>query len=144
MKRRTKLRLLEISRVIVILIPLMVVVIINRNDYFYSPTSTVSMTIGGCIGVVMAMLLSFDKVHIRSRLVLFGLIFGLAWALEPIIIDLKLLAGAAFLGEIVNSIFFEGRIKRMRRLWEAEEAADINAKAQEKILDKIINTGGRI
>ena len=142
MKRRTKLRLLEISRVIVILIPLMVVVIINRNDYFYSPTSTVSMTIGGCIGVVLAVLMSVDKVHIRSRLIVFGLIFGLAWALEPLIVDLKLLAGAAFGGEIINTIFFEGRIKRMRRLSEAEEAAEINAQAQEKVVEKIVR--GRV
>ena len=142
MKRRTKLRLLEISRVIVILTPLLVVVILNRNDYFYSPTSTVSMTLGGCVAIVLALLLSFDKIHIRSRLVLIGLLFGLVWALEPLIIDLKLLLGAAFGGEIINTIFFEGRIKRMRRLSEAEEAAEINAQAQEKVVEKII--GGRV
>ena len=144
MKRRTKLRLLEISRVIVILIPLMVVVIINRNDYFYSPTSTVSMTLGGCVATVLALLLSFDKIHIRSRLVLIGLLFGLVWALEPLIIDLKLLLGATFGGEIVNSIFFESRIKRMRRLWEAEEAAEINAQANEKVVEKIVTISGRV
>lgn len=142
MKRRTKLYLLEILRVVTILTPLLVIVIINRNDYFYNTASTVSMTIGGCVAVVLALLLSFDKLKVRSRIIVFGVVFGLVWALEPLIVDLKLLSGAAFLGEIVNTIFFEGRIKRLRRLWEAEEAAEINAQAQEKVVEKII--GGRV
>ena len=56
--------------------------------------------------------------------------------LEPLLVDLKILSGAALAGEIINAIFFESRIKRLRRLWEAEEAAEINAQAQEKIVEK--------
>ena len=50
---------------------------------------------------------------------MFGIIFGLAYALEPLLVDLKILSGAALAGEIINAIFFESRIKRLRRLWEA-------------------------
>lgn len=142
MKRRTKLRLLELARVIVVLTPLVIVVILNRNDYFYNAAATVKMTIGGCVAVVLTVLLSFDKVRIRSRALLFGIIFGLAYALEPLLVDLKILSGAALAGEIINAIFFESRIKRLRRLWEAEEAAEINAQAQEKIVEKIVS--GRV
>ena len=56
MKRRTKLRLLELARVIVVLTPLLVVVILNRNDYFYNAGSLLKMTIGGCAGSSLAVL----------------------------------------------------------------------------------------
>jgi hypothetical protein len=143
MKRRTKLRLLELARVLVVLTPLVIVVILNRNDYFYSSAAAIKMTIGGCGVIVFAVLLSFDKVRIRSRALLFGVIFGFAYALEPLLADLKILSGAAFLGELINAIFFESRINRLRKLCDAEDAAEINAQAQEKVVEKII-TGGRV
>lgn len=143
MKRKTKIRLLQAGSFISSLAPLGVVVGINFTEYVKTTASAVSLTVGGALAVIFALLSIYDKAKLpRKRIWVFAFIFGLAWALEPLIVDLKLLSGAALGGEILNTAFFEAPIKRNKRLLEAEEVAEVQAKAHKKV--ETMEVSGRV
>lgn len=141
-----KLNLLKAGGVFTSIAPLVVVIIINWNEYVMAAGGqTWKLTIGGTIAVVLIALSVLGKMKISGRKTLFTILLVVVFLLEPIIADMKLLCACALGGEILNGITFEQFAKKYQETITMEKQANINAKATEEVLEKIVNkTSGRV
>lgn len=147
MSKKGKLALLYIFSFIISIAPITIIIACNWSHYTKTPASTVSLSVGGIMAVGLIIVKTLGKMPQNvNRLVKYGILFGIVWLLEPIILDLKVLLGAAFLGELLDSLFF---VRKIRQLKEeiyinktAQATADITTKAVEEAIEKTL--GGRV
>ena len=76
-----------------------------------------------------------------SRVVLYGVVFIMAYLFEALLSDLVLLSGMALLGETVDFIFFQRAIRTAKENILVGKTADATATQVEAIVKKYI---GRI
>lgn len=145
MKTITKLKLelilFYILSFIVCVAPLVIVVIINRNDWFGTPQESVKIGIGAVIGIVLICLKVLGKIKIPKKIVIYGLVFAMTYLLGPILEDLLLLSGMAFLGELLDLIFFQRKIRKTKELIKTEKTADVTSEKVEKVFEKYVGSG---
>ena len=135
-----KLKLLEGGGIVTSLLPLLVVIIINWNDYVVSAGGqSWKLTIGGVMAVGMIAALMIGKMKMPGLKTFFAILLVIIFLLEPILADLKLLCAAALGGQLVNGFTFEIFVKKYKETMTMEKQADINAKATQKVVEDAIN-----
>ena len=87
---RLRLVLLYIGSFIVCVAPLLVCFIVNWDKYTKTPGDTVKLCIGGVIAVFFLFLKVIGQLKMPRRIVLFGIVFVMAYLLQAILDDLML------------------------------------------------------
>lgn len=128
-----KLWLWKLADILVTFAPIIAVIYIHRAQYFATKAAGRSLTCGGVMAVVLVALAAFGKGAkiFGSGVTVTGIIFVMAYLLEPIILNLQLLSGMLFLGFAVSRIFIAPLIKRAERQVNAKE----NAKAVKEAMN---------
>lgn len=135
-----KLKLLEGGGIVTSLLPLLVVIIINWNDYVVAAGgSSWKLTIGGVMAVGMIAATMIGKMKLPGLKTFFAILLVIIFLLEPILADLKLLCAAALGGQLINGFTFEIFAKKYKETMTMEKQADINSKATQKVLEDAIN-----
>lgn len=137
MKLRIKLIVLYVLSFLVSIAPLAVVLIINWGKYTSTVTDTIKLSFAGVMAVVFLFLKVVGKLKMPRRVVFYGLLCLFIWLLQPVIWDLLLLAGMAFLGELVDSIFFQSAIKRTKERIHIEKQTESTSDAVEKKMESM-------
>lgn len=149
MKKRMKLRIrlivLYVLSFLVSIAPLAVVLIINWGNYTSTVTDTLKLSFAGVMAVVFLFLKVVGKLKMPRRVVFYGILCLFIWLLQPVIGDLLLLAGMAFLGELVDFIFFQSAIKRTKENIliekQTESTSDAVEKKMESMFEKYMGSG---
>lgn len=127
MNPAVKLRLMQLIGVLVTFTPLLVTIAINHEQYFATKAAGWSLTCGGIVAVVLvacSMLGKGKKIFGRG-VVVAGIVFVMAYLLKPILLNLQLLSGMLFFGELINEVFFAPKERRLERQVLARESARI-------------------
>jgi O-antigen ligase len=124
---RTRLKLLQVGGFVATLLPLIIGVAIDFREYIKTPSSAVSLSIGGSLAVVIVALKTVGKAKkvFGNALIISGVLFALAWLLEPIIVNLKFLLGLLFAGEAIFAIVFKPLIERTKKRADYEDQAEV-------------------
>ena len=127
MKPKFKLRLLQIGGMLCTFLPIIIAVIVNKDTYFATKSATWSLSIGGLLAVALVGLSVMGKIGkiFDSGVKVAGTIFLFALLLEPIILNLKFLAGMLFLGEVINAIVFIPKIRKLQKYIDRKETAAV-------------------
>lgn len=134
MKGRFKLILLYIFSFAVSCGPLVAVFAVKWGEYVKTPSDAVKLSFGALVALFFVLLKILGRLNMPKGAGLYTLVFLLSWLLEPLLYDLKLLAGAALLGECVDFIFIRSMIKR----YKEKLFVDKNAEATEALLKKYV------
>lgn len=141
-----KLKLLEGGGIVTSLLPLIVVIIINWNDYVMAAGGqTWKLTVGGVMAVGMIAIAMLGKMKLPGLKTFFAILLVIIFLIEPILADLKLLCACALGGQLINSVTFELLANKYKETMTMEKQADINAKATQKVIEDTINRmNGRV
>lgn len=138
MTTKTKLRWLQCASFLSTLTPLAIAVGINWDTYTKTTSSTISITVGGVIAIIMTLLAI--KGHLKvpaQRIWTYVFIFAMACLLEPIIMDIKLLSGMLLAGEGINLLCFEKFVKKTAQGVENERLANTTNEAVKQAMKEL-------
>ena len=135
---RLRLVLLYIGSFIVCVAPLLVCFIVNWDKYTKTPGDTVKLCIGGLIAVFFLFLKVIGQLKMPRRLVLFGIVFVMAYLLQAILDDLMLLSGMALAGEFLDFVCFQRAIRITKENILVGKTADATTAQVEEVLKKYI------
>ena len=113
--------------------PIACEIVLHKNTYFATKDAGWSLTIGGVIAVIMVGLAMFGKLSkfLGSGIRVVGTIFVLAYFLEPILVNLKLLSFLLLCGMIAEGIFIKPKIRQLTKQLDNEGTA--------KVLREVLN-----
>ena len=140
-KLKVRLGFLHMFSFIASVTPVAIVVIMNADKWFSTPRETVKIGIGAMIGIVLIILKVLGKIKMPRRLVTFGIVFAMVYLLSSLLPDMLLLTGMAFLGEVLDVLFFQWAIRSTREQITAERTADVTAKQVESIIKRYVGSG---
>lgn len=140
-KMKSRLILLQIGSFIVSIAPLVIVLIINWGKYTKTPGETVKLCIGGIMVAFFIFLKVIGKLKMPRRIVLFGVVFIMAYLLQAIMNDMILLSGMALLGEFMDMVCFQGFIKKLKDNILIGKTANATTDQVEKVIQKYIGNG---
>lgn len=140
-KMKSRLVLLQIGSFIVSIAPLVIVLIINWGKYTKTPGETVKLCIGGIMVAFFIFLKVIGKLKMPRRIVLFGVVFIMAYLLQAIMDDMILLSGMALLGEFVDMVCFQGFIKKLKENIIVGKTANATTTQVEEVIKKYIGNG---
>lgn len=140
-KMKSRLVLLQIGSFIVSIAPLVIVLIINWGKYTKTPGETVKLCIGGIMVAFFIFLKVIGKLKMPRRIVLFGVVFIMAYLLQAIMNDMILLSGMALLGEFIDMVCFQGFIKKLKENILIGKTANATTDQVEKVIQKYIGNG---
>ena len=135
---RLRLVLLYIGSFIVCVAPLLVCFIVNWDKYTKTPGDTVKLCIGGLIAVFVLFLKVIGQLKMPRRIVLFGIVFVMAYLLQVILDDLMLLSGMALAGEFLDFVCFQRAIRITKENILVGKTADATTAQVEEVLKKYI------
>lgn len=142
MKSRAKLWrsyiLWGIASIAVTLGPLAAVLIVNRSRYFTAPRAGLKLTVAGVMCVLFLALLLFEKIKAPGSVFWFTFVFVLACLLDPLLKDMRLLAGMALAGKVTDWVFVTPRVRRCRELIRTDEQANASAKATAATMEDVL------
>ena len=133
---RFRLTLLYIGSFVSSIAPLFACLIVNWSKYAKTPNETVKLCIGGIIAMFFLFLKVIGKLKMPRRIVLFGVVFIMAYLMQAILDDLVLLSGMALAGELVDYIFFQRIIRNTKEKILINKTADVTATQVEEVLKK--------
>ena len=140
-KMKRRLILLQIGSFIVSIAPLLIVLIINWGEYTKTPGETVKLCIGGIMVLFFIFLKVIGKLRMPRRIVLFGVVFLMAYLLQAIMDDMILLSGMALLGEFLDLVCFQGFIKKLKENILIGKTANTTTEQVEQVIKKYIGNG---
>ena len=129
MKKISKLLSLELLGFAASVLPLLITVIVRWDRYIKVPAGKFRLTFGLMVVLLFMLLKALGKLKMPRRVFVFAMISGLAWVLQSVLYDLSLLSGMAFIGEMVDMIFFQPQIKKLRDKSKNEELASAISEA---------------
>lgn len=135
---RLRLVLLYIGSFIVCVAPLLVCFFVNWDKYTKTPGDTVKLCIGGVIAVFFLFLKVIGQLKMPRRIVLFGIVFVMAYLLQAILDDLMLLSGMALAGEFLDFVCFQRAIRITKENILVGKTADATTAQVEEVLKKYI------
>lgn len=138
---KRRLVFLSLGSFIVSVAPLLICITANWGRYVKTPGDAVSLGLGGMLAAIFLLLKVLGKLKMPSRVVLYGVVFIMAYLFEALLSDLVLLSGMALLGETVDFIFFQRAIRTAKENILVGKTADATATQVEAIVKKYI---GRI
>lgn len=112
---KAKVTSLKLARIAVIVAPIATIVYTNLDKYVGTVPETVvpqtiRLTAGGIAAVTVAVVAAVGNTKIKFSWILMGILFGILWAIQPIIEDLVLFTGIMFAGTTFNHLFIDGAI----------------------------------
>lgn len=140
-KMKSRLVLLQIGSFFVSIAPLVIVLIINWGKYTKTPGETVKLCIGGIMVAFFIFLKVIGKLKMPRRIVLFGVVFIMAYLLQAIMDDMLLLSGMALLGEFIDMVCFQGFIKKLKENILVGKTANATTDQVEKVIQKYMGNG---
>jgi len=140
-KMKSRLILLQIGSFIVSIAPLLIVLIINWGEYTKTPGDTIKLCIGGIMALFFIFLKVIGKLKMPRRIVLFGVVFIMAYLLQAIMDDMILLSGMALLGEFIDLVCFQGFIKKLKENILIGKTANATTDQVEQVIKKYIGNG---
>lgn len=138
---KLRLILLYIGSFIVSIAPLLVILILRWDNYTKTPGDTTKLCIGGIICLFFVFLKVIGKLQMPRRIVLFGIVFLMAYLLKALMDDLILLSGMALAGEVLDLIFFQHFIKVTRENILVEKTATATSSKLEEVVKKYLGNG---
>lgn len=132
---------LYIGSYIVSVAPLLVILILRWDNYTKTPGDTVKLCIGGAICLFFVFLKVIGKLHMPRRIVLFGIVFLMAYLLKALMDDLVLLSGMALVGEALDLICFQHFIKVTKENILIGKTADATSAKVEEVVKKYLGNG---
>ena len=137
--KKSKLIWLELFSYIATITPLLIAVISNWNHYCRTVSDAVKLSIGGFLVLFILFLKVIGKLKWPQRKVVsYGIWFGICYLLYAVIQDCILLIGMAWLGEVVDFLFFQSPINKLRKDINNEEIADVTSDKIEEVLKKYL------
>ena len=140
-KMKSRLILLQIGSFIVSIAPLLIVLIINWGEYTKTPGDTIKLCIGGIMALFFIFLKVIGKLKMPRRIVLFGVVFIMAYLLQAIMDDMILLSGMALLGEFIDLVCFQGFIKKLKENILIGKTANATTDQVEQVIQKYLGNG---
>lgn len=138
---KSRLILLQIGSFIVSIAPLIIVLVINWGDYTKTPGDTIKLCIGGIMVLFFIFLKVIGKLKMPRRIVLFGVVFIMAYLLQAIMDDMILLSGMALLGEFVDMVCFQRFIKKLKENILIGKTANATTDQVEQVIQKYLGNG---
>jgi len=134
MKAKVKIALLKLFGLSLTVVPVLAVIISKWEEYTEPIPeqiipATIKLSAGAVVGITIAGFAALGKLKLPGGWVFLGLMFGLAWALEPVIHDLVLFLGIAFAGATADHVFIQGVVKTMEETRVMDKQARITASA---------------
>ena len=130
--------------VVVALTPLVVLAIIQFDEYFGTKTSGFSNVIGiSLLGVFFGSIIAKKTSWIKG-IGGYLVVFLIAWFMRAILNDLVLISGAALLGASISKAWTNPKKIKWEKIRDKKETADINAAAMEEVVSTIIARSGRV
>ncbi|MBR2870236.1 MAG: hypothetical protein IKB98_02495 [Clostridia bacterium] len=137
--KKTKLIWLQIFSFIVTIAPLIITVACNWEHYTKTTGDIVRLSIGGFVVLFILFLKVIGKLKWPERKVVsYGIWFALCILLNSVIQDCILLVGMAWLGEVLDFLFFQTPIKRLREEIHIDKTADATTEKVEEVIKKYI------
>jgi hypothetical protein len=126
--------------------PLIIAFAINWDKYVVykgaSKVSTgISLSVGGILCVCLVVLSLIDKLPKVNGIFFTSFVFIIICLLEPLLQDLKLLWGVFLLGKLIDAIFFELPIKKVKQDILIEKGAIRTSAEVEKAVKKYLGGG---
>lgn len=140
-KMKRRLVLLQIGSFFVSIAPLIIVLIINWGEYTKTPGETIKLCIGGIMALFFIFLKVIGKLKMPRRIVLFGVVFLMAYLLQAIMDDMILLSGMALLGEFIDLVCFQGFIKKLKENILIGKTANATTDQVEQVIQKYLGNG---
>jgi hypothetical protein len=131
-----KLAMLYVCSFLASTLPLLFVIINRWDHYAQAPSDTIKITIGGLIGLFFLFLKAIGKLKMPSRIILFSVIFVMAYLLKNLLDDIILLSGMALLGEVIDFFVFQRMIKITRENIIVSKTADATTAKVEEMIKK--------
>lgn len=138
---KTRLVFLYIGSFIVSIAPLLVVLILRWDNYTKTPGDTVKLCFGGAICLFFVFLKVIGKLKMPRRIVLFGVVFIMAYLLKALMDDLILLSGMALTGELIDLLCFQRVIKVTKENILIGKTADATTSKVEEVVKKYLGNG---
>lgn len=132
MKRQAKIIILKILDFIFLIAPLAIIMIINREQYFYSYQGY-KLSFGCILALIFMILLMKRKVKLNAFCwcLIATIIF---YFLESILKDAVLISAMASIGAGFDNLLFAPIIRQQEKIRELEMNADINANALQGVI----------
>lgn len=132
--------LFQVLGYIVSILPILVVVGLNWNEYTETTASTVSLCVGGVIALVLILIKAIGKMPKKIHpIIKYAVALVLVVALDALVQDLKLLLAAAIVGEVLD-LPIEHYVNKLRL--QINQQATLNAMDdQTKKIVNAINNG---
>lgn len=135
-KGKFKLALLYVCSFLASTLPLLIVIASKWSTYAQTPADTVKISIGGLLGLFFIFLKAVGKLKLPSRIIVFAVIFVMAYLLQNLLADIILLSGMALLGEVIDYFIFQRMIRITKENLTVQKTADATSAQVEDILNK--------
>lgn len=133
MTSRSKLYILYIASFIATIAPLAIYVLINKGKYISTVSDSIKLSVGFIMCACLMLLKVIGKLKIPSRIGVYSVVFVLSYLLDAILEDLIVLSFLALLGEIIDAIFFQIPIRRLKESIHNDKIADATTKQIEGV-----------
>jgi hypothetical protein len=141
-KLKRRIVLLQIFSFIASIAPLAVAAAMNWNDYIKEPSDAVKLSLGGIIVAVLFLLKAIGKLKMpKKRVIAYLLALVVCYLLSVILDDIVFLLGMATLGEVIDLVFFQRPIRKMKEALQLEKTGEVVGDKLENILQKYL--GGK-
>lgn len=136
MKAKFKIIGLYTLSFLVSVLPVLIYFLINHKKYISTIPERIKLGFGIVALCVIIGLKLAGKLKIKSRIAVFGIVFGFSYLLNSILDDLLVFSFLALIGEALDMIvgIF---IKREKRKALLKESAEANAQELEKVITRV-------
>ena len=133
------LGLLYIGGILVTILPLLIILVINWENYViaagYQPAR---VAIGGIGLIALIACSALGKLKIPNRIVFYTILLAILWCLKPIMNDIILLVGMILIGELVYQMTFRIWIRKYKEKIFIGREVKANQKVTQKIVDEAV------
>ena len=135
MRPKSKLVLGYILYILLAIAPTALCIGLDWRAYTATPATTVSMSLAGCASLLLVTLQATGHMPTKvKRVVVYGVIAGVLWALKPIVSHLAMLMTAMTAGEVLGLLIAAPMIRTARRQLEAERLGETISKSVEEVI----------
>jgi hypothetical protein len=125
-----------LAGLIMLTLPLIVVIIVNREEYFHTETKE-SLSIGLIMALIVLVLQLSELTKKWNSIIWLVVLAGILHFIRPILGDLELIMWMACLGQVLY-LPFKYLKERYNRLRKAYEEGKIDAEANKENFDNIV------
>lgn len=137
-KLRRRLVFLYIGSFIATVAPLALCVGLNFDKYISGPRDAVKLSLGGIIALIFVIMRVAGKLKMPRGIVTAAIVFGMAFLLESVLRDLKVLSLMWLCGEFADLCLFQYAIRKTKEDILVEKTATATAEQVETVMKKYV------